>query len=495
MSNEYEKIKKWIQRNDFDFIFRENYPLFTIDLLFNSPRVHRGIPGNHHKNYFFYSKNGEVCAYYFTKEIQKSKENSEKFLKINFAKRHFKNSKKIQQLYYKFLSAYRTEERSPEISRKEFLSLLNKYWRIYSDLMAYFRSSRPEIVDPIIFKLENELSKNNLSLTKYKILIRYLTTPFNFDEIRLEQIDWLKILNKKPSKEFYIKHLNKYPWLLPNFYNISEIISSLNLRFKRDVRKKIKIRKEIEKYKYEVNKAKEIRLSVKEIKNFKELNKLSKLIIKLGSDRLSLKCCWTGLNHIIRRFFIKMSDVYNVPVENLVRYYQYNEIIDLIKNNVKLKNDEIKKRKNAYLLISKNDKKIFISGYDANKLISYLSRDYNNKIKGLSASYGFIEVKVKIINFTDIKKFNKSVTEFKVGDIIVSGMTQPNIMPIISKAAAIITDQGGLTSHAAIISREFNIPCIVGTKIATQVLRDGDLIEVDANKGIVKILKRRIIIK
>jgi len=62
------------------------------------------------------------------------------------------------------------------------------------------------------------------------------------------------------------------------------------------------------------------------------------------------------------------------------------------------------------------------------------------------------------------------------------------LMPAIRRCAAIITDAGGITSHAAIVSREFKIPCIVNTKIATQVLKDGDMVEVNANKGVVKIL-------
>jgi pyruvate,water dikinase len=65
-------------------------------------------------------------------------------------------------------------------------------------------------------------------------------------------------------------------------------------------------------------------------------------------------------------------------------------------------------------------------------------------------------------------------------------MTQPNVMDIASKAAAIVTDEGGMLSHAAIISRELMIPCIVGTHYATRVLKDGDMVEVDANAGIVK---------
>ena len=76
------------------------------------------------------------------------------------------------------------------------------------------------------------------------------------------------------------------------------------------------------------------------------------------------------------------------------------------------------------------------------------------------------------------------------GEIMVTGMTTPNAVSHVRRATAIITDEGGITCHAAIISRELKIPCIIGTKVATKVLKDGMIVEVDANKGIVKILKR-----
>lgn len=60
----------------------------------------------------------------------------------------------------------------------------------------------------------------------------------------------------------------------------------------------------------------------------------------------------------------------------------------------------------------------------------------------------------------------------------------------MKKAAAIITDEGGITCHAAIVSRELNIPCIIGTKVATKILKDGDLVEVNAEKGVVKIINK-----
>ena len=78
------------------------------------------------------------------------------------------------------------------------------------------------------------------------------------------------------------------------------------------------------------------------------------------------------------------------------------------------------------------------------------------------------------------------MSKMKPGDILVSKATNPNVVPAMKIAGAIITDEGGITCHAAIISRELKIPCVIGTKIATQVLKDGDKVEVDANNGIIK---------
>jgi pyruvate, water dikinase len=74
------------------------------------------------------------------------------------------------------------------------------------------------------------------------------------------------------------------------------------------------------------------------------------------------------------------------------------------------------------------------------------------------------------------------------GDVLVTGMTRPEFVPLMKLASAIVTDEGGITCHAAIVSRELGKPCVIGTKNATKVLRDGMLIEVDAEKGIVRII-------
>lgn len=82
------------------------------------------------------------------------------------------------------------------------------------------------------------------------------------------------------------------------------------------------------------------------------------------------------------------------------------------------------------------------------------------------------------------------IGKVKRGDVLVAQFTTPDFVPAMEKAAAIVADQGGLSSHAAIVSRELGVPCVIATVNGTRVIRDNDLLEIDARKGIVKIIKR-----
>jgi len=84
-----------------------------------------------------------------------------------------------------------------------------------------------------------------------------------------------------------------------------------------------------------------------------------------------------------------------------------------------------------------------------------------------------------------IKKV-KNLSMIRKGEILVAEDTNPIFLPVMRKVAAIVTDRGGLTSHAATLAREFGIPAVIGTKIATKVLKTGDRVEVDTKKGVVR---------
>jgi pyruvate,water dikinase len=100
-------------------------------------------------------------------------------------------------------------------------------------------------------------------------------------------------------------------------------------------------------------------------------------------------------------------------------------------------------------------------------------------VKGIGASPGVASGKVKII--MDLEEIGK----IEDGDILVTKMTTPDMVPAMKRASAIVTSDGGLTCHAAIISRELGTPCVVGTKNATRVLKDNMIVTVDGEKGVV----------
>lgn len=143
--------------------------------------------------------------------------------------------------------------------------------------------------------------------------------------------------------------------------------------------------------------------------------------------------------------------------------------------------EELEKRYNHYILfdnILETDKSF--SEISREQDFEIIEKEINEKIEGMVVSKGNAKGRVKIIfKEEDLDKVNE-------GDVLVSPMTTPDHIVAMEKASAFVTDEGGLLCHAAIVSREMNKPCIVGTKNATKVLKDNDLVFVDCEKGIVE---------
>lgn len=158
---------------------------------------------------------------------------------------------------------------------------------------------------------------------------------------------------------------------------------------------------------------------------------------------------------------------------------ELTKLLDGKEINVK----EIKNRKNGFLYVYIDGKPhISINNNDIKDAKQILERVETNEIKGTSVYPGKVKGIAKVVlSVEDLEKIKK-------GDILVAKVTSPDYTIVFSKVKAIITDEGGLTSHAAIVSRELRIPCIVGTKMATKILKDGMTIEMDAEKGTVQIL-------
>ena len=103
-------------------------------------------------------------------------------------------------------------------------------------------------------------------------------------------------------------------------------------------------------------------------------------------------------------------------------------------------------------------------------------------LTGLAASSGVAQGKARIFMPGD------ALDSFQSGEVLVTTLTDPTMVQAMVKAAAIVTDIGGITSHPAILSREMGIPCVVNTKSGTKAIQEGSLIKVDGSKGEVYVM-------
>lgn len=168
---------------------------------------------------------------------------------------------------------------------------------------------------------------------------------------------------------------------------------------------------------------------------------------------------------------------------DLLRYMTLNEIKSFIKekNVPKEMLAELSRRREGYLYIDCGNKEYILSDKNIVDLARKRFIDATGTeviIKGASAYPGKVTGKVQNL-FHSARNLNP-------GSVLVTNITKPEDTPFLKKAVAIVTDEGGLLSHIAIVARELKIPVVMSTKIATKVLKDGDIVEVDADKGIVR---------
>jgi len=183
----------------------------------------------------------------------------------------------------------------------------------------------------------------------------------------------------------------------------------------------------------------------------------------------------------LEEFLEVFSKKFNIDIKYM-RYILPEEI-----TAEKLRNIEksfFEERMRGCFIIYENGEFEIFSGKDYKEFHKALQEKQKVKdveeIRGMCASMGSTS------GFVQICKTLEEIESFKKDNILVTGMTRPEYLPAMRKAAAIVTDEGGITSHAAVVSRELKMPCVIGTKMATKVLKNGDFVEVNANHGLVK---------
>lgn len=255
-----------------------------------------------------------------------------------------------------------------------------------------------------------------------------------------------------------------------------------NIKFIKKTDKKIK---EIEKQEKEnLLKRKEIVKKFKLSKKYLDLIKKAYIITLWTDER---KKYTFQLYYWYSKVLWELEKRYNISFKNL-KYLFTEELVNIEKNKEYLKKISNERIKNNFILKGEKGEITIISNKDKNKILKELKKQpQKTEIRGQVACKG---LKKKYIGKVKIILSPRQKNRLKKDEFLVATMTTPNYILLMKKAAGFITDEGGVTCHAAIVSREMNKPCIIGTKIATKVLKDGDLVEVDAEKGVVKILSK-----
>lgn len=326
--------------------------------------------------------------------------------------------------------------------------------------------------------------KNELQGRDFDKVYKKLSLPVYQSYISKQEIAIIKVALKKKITKTDIDNLYKNFWWVKLGWE--NIVPYTRAYFDKQVKKYKKykdLNKRLASLQKQVKQLKKDRaLLIREYKLSKDIVYWLEILDKYTQlhdfrKEMQVRTMYAGyilLKAVARRLKLNHKDL---------EWLWHHEVDGLLRGK-KFDKAEVARRKKAICVVITKANVITYSGQRA--LASF--RKYipqNNKqvqeIRGTATTKGKVIARVKVCSGAE-----EAMKKIKKGDILVCGMTLPDYVPAMRRAVAIITDEGGITCHAAIISRELNIPCIVGTRIATQVLKDGDKVEVDANTGIVR---------
>ncbi|MBI2033181.1 MAG: hypothetical protein HYT10_01820 [Candidatus Levybacteria bacterium] len=335
--------------------------------------------------------------------------------------------------------------------------------------------------------LQDVLKDSTFTPREVEYIKNYISTPLHPLAWQKELVDLVKIaqhLHKsslpalttatlpKPVQKAIQEHLQKYAWLpydkpdaIP--YTFADILVHLQEALKNPVLK----------YKQSVLSSRIRYKLTKKQSTFIELLRKHTYYDNYAAD------LYGELDYLLQRYLCK---TYGVLFKD-VTWYSWKELEQLYKNGKQVSPKRLALRKHYRVMVCNRKILRVYDGKTAYHRYRPRVATVSSPVKqpflyGLCAYPGRAKGHVTVVVSTnDIAKVQK-------GDILVAQMTRPDLIFAMRKAAAIITDTGGMTSHAAIVAREFQIPCIVGTTNATKRLKDGDLVEVRSHRGMVTIL-------
>lgn len=433
--------------------------------------------------------------YHHPNQLRKLKTEYRACIKVIQEARQFVHQQSFSQLSYdELLDLYRT-----------FIDVYERFWTvtIQSEITGYGLNGYFTRVIPKYFKPEEETevlsiltTSDDLSFYQKEEMVFYSilkslkpsqTVLKNNKKFR----NWLEAKHSRVDYKLQ-QHAQEYSWLMNNYKRGQPLPETY---FYTRARQVLSVSDDL---------AREIRDIKKQFRS--SLNKKRALLKKLPAGRLKFYAqqvvgdvvAWQDdrkgwqmrAQEVIYRFLQEFARRKKISLDKW-HYLTPPEVWSVLVGALDFPHRDVKARQKRMFVPVDYKSYTIYTGRIADKFYrAYRTGDRDKsvrEVKGIVGSRGtpgLFRAKVQILRGPN------QVKSFKKGRVLVAELTSPDYIAAIRKASAIITDHGGLTSHAAVVAREFNIPCIVGTKNATQAFSNGDLVEINATRGIIKRVKK-----
>jgi len=309
-----------------------------------------------------------------------------------------------------------------------------------------------------------------------KVTLKKLARRGNLDK-------FLEAIEKYPAiKKTLSQHRESYYWIENNYSKVINFSSRYFAQKLMDlIKSSVHIRREYDEERTRAGKNKQAKKKIYQKYNVSQ--RLQNIIYNAEIFTYVQDIRKQGalrLNHFIFQFIREFSKRVGISYEEAMTTVEPELEAMLIHRKVNRR--ELKQRVKKWFCYYSQRGYLVLSGKRVDEIDMKVFRQEvgdQKEVKGTVASKGFADGIARVL------KSNKDIKLFQKNEILVTNSTTPEFVPAMKKAKAIVTEQGGITTHAAIVSRELGTPCVIGVKDATRIFKTGERIRVDAVKGIV----------
>lgn len=463
------------------------------------------------RNYFWYSKDQKGSAYYEVAEQRLSAESTYEVLNDSKARKKYVSGVADVLDRAREVTSSASSIALSSLATEKVFERIASLWRLEADIFSYYLISQPYRLKLFEDEVRWELQKRVAKVKIDDYLARVVASPESTENAK-EELSWSKLI--LDAKVRYGAELDKATIERDThlYQSIQRHFEQFKLLYLGDGKWDFDFDAELDRFLADFKKpadgySKRIEKIESQPADIAEERECLMRELELSSVTVETILFLSDMSHL--RYTVRVNGF--VPLiyyliqttKELAERLGYEDNVDLSfmtheefaatkkKSEVVVSLAELKRRRGQHdeYLVRINDGKVeYLFGDEAGELFAQLvppvDHTENTELHGVAARNGQVKGSVTVFNWGD--NMEAAITSIVQNPILIAGQTRPAMMPLIRMAKGIVTDEGGVTSHAAIIARELGIPTIINTGAATKTFSTGELVELDADSGVIR---------